>query len=130
MFSRIRYAAKVLTYSAPKVSRFDEPDIVFEDESRPEVTKLSKVIGSLVEILLVSVAIGLVSAPLVHGIFPAKERAGVATITGVIAALLAFLSQHFLSDLNNRIRLKLKIGEKLAPYLGHKILKTMHTLRG
>lgn len=130
MFSRIRYTAKILSYSPPKVSRFDEPDIVFEGESRPEVTKLSKAIGAFVEIVLVSVAIGLVSAPLIHGIFPAKEKMGVATITGVTAALLAFLSQHFLSDLNDRIRLKLKIGEKLAPYLGHKILKTVHTLRG
>ncbi len=126
MFSRIRYAARVLSYSPPKVDNYDEPDIVFEEEPREELTKLSKVIGSLVEVFLVSLTIGLVSAPVIHRLFPAKEKVGLATATGIAAAILAFIAQHFLADL----RLKLKIGERVAPYFGHKILRTVQTLRG
>ncbi len=130
MFSRIRYAARVLSYSPPKVDKYDEPDIVFEEEPRQEVTKLSKVIGSLVEVFLVSLTIGLVSAPVIHRLFPNKEKVGLATATGIAAAILAFIAQRFLADLNARIRLKLKIGERIAPYFGHKILRTVQTLRG
>jgi hypothetical protein len=130
MFSRIRYAARVLSYSPPKVSKCDEPDIVFEEEYRPEISKLSRAIGTLIEVFVVSVTMGLVAFPLVHFLFPAKENASLATITGIAAAFLAALGSHIFERLNRIVRLNLKIGERIAPYFGHKITRVVHALRG
>ncbi len=130
MFSRIRYAARVLSYSPPKVDKCDEPDIVFEEESRPETNNISKVIGTFIEILVVSVTVGMVAFPVVHFLFPAKQNASLATITGIAASVLSIVGYHILDKLNVSLRLKLKIGERIAPYFGHKILRTIHTLRG
>ncbi|HXN52320.1 MAG TPA: hypothetical protein VN943_10310 [Candidatus Acidoferrum sp.] len=129
MFNRIRYAIKVLSYRSPELSPYDQPDIVFESESPQETTKLSKTLGSFVEVMLVSVAIGFITG-WVYRLMPGKGHTGIATITGIGAALLAFLSQRVIADLDYRLRLKLRIGDKLAPYLGHKILRTVRTLRG
>ncbi len=130
MFTRIRYAAKVLSYSPPKTSEFDRPDIVFEEVSPPEVTKVSKGIGTFIEIGLIAIVIGLVSGPIVHRIFPGKTQSSLMTITGVAASLLSILANQFIEDLNIRIRLKLKIGEKVAPFFGHKIMQAVRTLKG
>lgn len=130
MFSRIRYAARVLSYSPPKVERCDEPDIVFEEEPRLGISKVSKAIGTFIEILIVAVPIGTVAFPVIHFLFPDKESASLATITGIAAAFLSILGYHILERINVIIRLKLKIGERIAPYFGHKITRTVQVLRG
>ncbi len=130
MFSRIRYAARVLTYSPPKVEKCDEPDIAFEEESRLETSKVSKYIGTSIEILVVSVTMAMVAFPVVRFLFPAKQNAGLATMTGIAASLLSIVGYHILDKLNVVIRLKLKIGERIAPYFGHKITRAMQALRG
>ena len=130
MFSRIRYAARVLSYSPPKVDKCDEPDIVFEEETRLETSKVSKVIGTFIEIFVISVTFGTVAFPLVHFLFPAKESTGLATMTGIAAAFLSILGFHIVDRLNMVIRLKLNIGEKIAPYFGHKITRARQAFRG
>ncbi len=130
MFSRIRYAARVLSYSPPKVDKCDEPDIAFEEESRLEISKVSKVIGTFIEILIVSVTLGMVAVPAIHFLFPAKQSASLATITGIAASFLSILFYRILDRLNVIVRLKLKIGERIAPYFGHKITRTVQALRG
>lgn len=130
MFSRIRYAARVLSYSAPKIEKCDEPDIVFEEASRLEISNVSKAIGTTIEILAISVTFGMVAVPAVHFLFPAKENTSLATITGIAASILSILFYHTLDRLNIMLRLKLKIGERIAPYFGHKITRAVQTLRG
>ena len=130
MFSRIRYAARILSYSPPKVDKCDEPDIAFEEESRLEISKVSKVIGTFIEILIVSVTLGMVAVPAVHFLFPAKQNVSLATITGIAASFLSILFYRILERLNVIVSLKLKIGERIAPYFGHKITRTVQALRG
>jgi hypothetical protein len=130
MFSRIRYAAKVLSYSPPKTSEFDRPDIVFEDVSPPEVTKASMRIGTFIEILVVSIVVGAISGPTISRLFPGKPQSGLMAITGMAASFLAIMSHKLIRDLNDHIRLKLKIGEKIAPFFGHKIMRAVRTLKG
>jgi hypothetical protein len=130
MFNRIRYAAEVISYSPPKAHPRDVPDIVFEQETREDVSKMSKAIGGFVEIMLISIVIGVVAAPVSHFILRGHEHLSVTTIAGIAASLLTFGSQHLLHDLNARIRLKLKIGERIAPFFGHTIMRTVNTLRG
>ena len=130
MFSRIRYAARVLSYSPPKVSRYDEPDIVFEEESHPEITKVSRVIGTSIEIFVISVTVGMIAYPTIRILFPAKQTAGLGTITGIAAAFLSILGYHILEKLKATLGMKLKIGERIAPYFGHKITRAIQALRG
>jgi len=130
MFSRIRHAAHVLSYSPPRLEPRDQPDIVFEELDRPQVGRISKVIGFFIELTLVSAGIGIVAGPMIYKLFPAKPTASLVTITGFAASLMAFLGQRFLHDINNRIRLHLKIGERISPYFGHKITRAVQILRG
>ena len=130
MFSRIRYAVRVLSHSTPTPPEAEQPDIVFVDEDRPLVNKVSFGIATFVEIMVVSVVIGVATVPVLHALFPAKEKNGLATIAGIAAALLAFVGRRFLDDLEARIRLNLRLGEKIAPYVGHKITRTLQILRG
>jgi hypothetical protein len=130
MFSRIRYAAEVLSYSPPKVHPREQPDIVFQDEERCEITKTSLLIGTFIEILLVSTVIAFCSAPVMHFLFSGKPSASLLTITGFAASLLSIMGVRLFDKVNAHIRLQLKIGEKIAPYFGHKIVRTIQTLRG
>jgi hypothetical protein len=130
MFNRIRYAVKVLSYSAPTPPKAEQPDILFVEEDQPLVNKVSFRIATFVEFFVVSVVIGVATVPVIHALFPAKEKNGLATITGIAAALLAFIGRHFLADLEARIRLNLRLSEKIAPYVGHKITRTLQILRG
>ncbi len=130
MFNRVRYAAKVLSDSPPKPNKFDSPDIVFEDVSPPEVTKVSKGIGAFIEIVMISTVVGLISGPVIHRMFPGKAQSGLMVITGIAASFLAILANRLIEDLNIRLRLKLKIGERIAPFFGHKIVRAVRTLKG
>jgi hypothetical protein len=130
MFSRIRYAARVLSYSPPKPDRSEVPDIIFEEEQpRAEVGRISSFIGTSIEILVVSTIIGMLSAPMVTR-FLSHEHANVLTAVGFLASLLAFGAHRLIEDLNKHIRLQLRIGERIAPYFGHKISRTFQMLRG
>jgi hypothetical protein len=129
MFSRIRHAIKVLTYAAPKPDRFEAPDIVFEEQEREHAGRISLAIGTGIEIVLVSSIIGLLSAPIVTRVL-SHEHASVLTAVGFLASLLAFGAHRIIDDINKRLRLQLRIGERIAPYFGHKISRTVQTLRG
>jgi hypothetical protein len=130
MFSRIRYAAKVLSYSRPKVSKFDDPDLVFEEQYQSQVSKASARIGEFIEILIVASGVGFFVGPALLRIFPAKPTASLLTITGITVSIVSILANRVIEDINTRIRLQLKIGERLAPYFGHKITKAVQILRG
>ena len=120
MFTRIRYTAKVL--SASKINPYDEPDIAFEEESTEEASPVSKAVGSLVGILAISLAVGIIGAPLVARLLPVQGNT--ATVTGVIAASLAILLDHL------RGRITARLGQRVAPYFGHRIARTVRTIRG
>jgi len=133
MFSRIRYAAEVLSYCPPKIKPYDQPDIVFKEEERLKIPKSSEVIGTLFEIFLISTVIGAASAvcaPFMHFLYTAKTSVGLVAITGFAASLLSIIGMKILDTVNTHLRLQLKIGEKIAPYFGHKIARTIHILRG
>ena len=50
--------------------------------------------------------------------------------TAVIASILGILAAQFYEQIKNAIGSHLKIGEKIAPYFGHRITETYKTLRG
>jgi hypothetical protein len=96
---------KFYPYSPPQVSRFDEPDIAFEDESPQEVTKISAGIGATIEGDLIAVLIGFVVGPALYVLFPGKTTTSLLTLTGIAASLASILIGRIINDLNKRLRL-------------------------
>jgi len=130
MFNRIRYAASVL-FPSP-VNPLEEPDITFEEEKTPEITRVSRAIGFVFEVAVIagaSFVIGVFVAPLFAGFWPTKTVASVGTTTAVIAAILAFLSGHLLEKMKSAIGNQLKIRVRVAPYFGHRITRTVQIIR-
>jgi hypothetical protein len=128
MFSRIRYAAHVL--SSSPVNPYEHPDIAFEDEEPVEINRVSKAIGGLVEIVVVSFVIGIFAVPVLTRMWPLHTIANANETTAVIASILGMLTLHFFERIKSAIGNHLKIGEKVAPYFGHKISEAYKTLRG
>ena len=128
MFSRIRYAAHVL--SSPRVDPYEHADIAFEEEKPVEITRVSRAIGGLLEIIVVSLVIGIFAAPLLTRVWPFRITANVNETTAIIAAILGMLAMHCFERVKSEISKHLQIGEKIAPYFGHKIAETYKIIRG
>jgi hypothetical protein len=126
MFNRIRYAAHVL--SSSPVDPYGQPDIKFEKEQPVETTRVSRYIGGLIEVLIVSLVIGIIAAPPLARLWPARTF-DLNRTTAVVAAILGMLAMHYFEKFKAAIGRRLKIGEKLAPYFGHRITRTITTLR-
>jgi len=127
MFSKIRYAAHVL--SSSPANPYERPDITFEAEEPVEVTRVSGAIGGLIEVIVVSFLIGIFAAPLLVRLWPARPVANLDHLTAVVAALLAFLASNLFERFKAHIAGSLKIGQRIAPYFGHKIANTSKILR-
>jgi len=128
MLSRIRYAARVL--STPRVSPYEHADIGFEEEQPVVVSRLSRAIGGLVEVIVVSFVIGIFAAPFLTRVWPFHTIVDVNRTTATIASILGILATHSYERIKTEIQNHLKIGDKIAPYFGHKITETYKTLRG
>ncbi len=126
MFSRIRHASEVLFHSSPK-NLHEEPDIVFEEESS-EISAASKRIGRYVEALIIVVAAGFVGAPLFARMFPSQGH--MTTVVGVSSAVLALIFDRLIRHMDRDILQKMRIGEHVAPYFGHRITKVAKVMRG
>ena len=128
MSSRIRHASEVLFHSSPKKNLHEEPDIVFEEVSTTEISGVSKTIGWFIEIAVLSIVVGVVGAPLFIRLLPVHSD--VTTMTAVAAVILTLTFHQIWNGLNEKIRAHLKIGERIAPFFGHKIMRAVRTLRG
>jgi hypothetical protein len=128
MLSRIRYAAHVL--SSPRVSPYEHADIGFEEEQPVVVSRVSRAIGGLVEVIVLSFVIGIFAAPFLTRVWPFHTIVDVNRTTAIIASTLGILATHSYERIKTEIQNHLKIGEKIAPYFGRKITETYKTLRG
>jgi hypothetical protein len=129
MFTRIRYAAHVLSSPTTALQPHERPDIVFEDAKPQEVTAASKRIAKLIEILLISLLVSSVSVHFISAFF-AQKNANLTGITATMAALLAIVLDHLRATINSKIGEKLKIGERISPYVGHRLARTYRIIRG
>jgi hypothetical protein len=129
MFTRIRYAAQVLSSSG--ANPWHTPDIVFEEKPTAVISKLSIALGNLIELMVISVVIGLLAAPFIGGLVPLRKViSDVNHLTAVIATVLTFLATQWFEKIKEQIGKRLGIGEKVAPYFGHRIARTYRILRG
>jgi hypothetical protein len=130
MFNKLRYTARVLSSSFPeKPDPCDTPDIVFETENPIEVSRVSRTIGSLIGIFLLGVVIGTATSSLAAA-FPKLTTHGVTTISAIVGGLLAILWQNLIRDAHSKLEAHLKVGERIAPYFGYKIARTINLLKG
>ncbi len=125
MFSKLRYAARVL--SASESNRFEEPDITFVEEKAPQVSKVSRVISVFVEIMVVSALISTVLSVFANHI-PFHTDLKITGVAGAVVVLLTLLFQQLMTNLHNRVGQQLKIGEKVAPFFGRRITRVVQLL--
>ncbi len=128
MFGRIRYAAHVL--SSSPVNPYEHADIAFEEERPVEITRVSRAIGGLVEIVVVSLVIGLFAAPLLVKLWRFPTSASLNHVTAFVASILAMLFSHLFERFKSAVGNRLGIANRVAPYFGHKISEAFKTLRG
>jgi hypothetical protein len=139
MFNRIRYAAHVL--SLPKSDPYQKPDILFEEDRPEETGEVSRSIGGLIEVLLMSFVIGAIEVllmsfvigaiaapPLAH-VWPMRTIANADRTTAVLAALLGMAVMYSYERFKILFVVRLKIGARIAPYFGHRITRAVRTLR-
>jgi|SRR5579864_5218250 len=127
MFNRIRYAAHVL--SSTPVNPYERLDIAFEEEKPVEVTGASRIIGGLIEIVVVSILIGTISVHFLGHLWPVRTVAHVNEATAIIAAILGMLAIHFFEQFKAELGRRLRIRDKVAPYFGHRITHAIRILR-
>lgn len=128
MFSRIRCAAHVL--SPQRVDPYVHADIAFEAEKPLEVSRASRLIGGLVEVIVISLAIGLFAVPPLSRLWPLRTVANAQHATAIIASILGISAMFFFEKLKAEVQKHLNIGERVAPYFGHRITEAYKILRG
>ncbi len=124
MFKRIRQTIKILSYKNEPI----HPDFPSSATDEVEVTRISRTIGGFIEACIILLAAGFVGRYL-HDLSPGGRTAlSTGVLTGVATALLALLGNWLFDSLNERVRLSLKLGERLAPYFGHKLTESLRIL--
>ncbi len=126
MFGRVREAIRILSYKHEPL----HPDLSSGPGDEVQVSSASSKIGRAIEYLLIAMAAGLV-ADLVFGFVSNHHTLlSTGTVLGITGAVMALLGESIFGFLNREIHLGLKLGEKLAPYFGHKLQEVLTTLRG
>jgi hypothetical protein len=129
MFRRIRETIEA--FRSDKPAPHAVPDLIFVQEQKQELTSISRHIGRLFEGLLLTFAGGIVgevawkslaSKNLIH--------VSVGMTIGITSAISVWIGHALLNRLNEKVRFKLKIGERLAPYFGHRLYETYRILKG
>jgi hypothetical protein len=70
------------------------------------------------------------AAPSLSRFIPVHTFSHMNAMTGLMAALLAIITDRILRNVDTHILQKLRIGEHIAPYFGHRITRTLKILRG
>jgi len=128
MFNRIRYAAHVLAYSATKTDRYSQPDIVFVEQREHEVSKASRAVANFVGFLAVALAFGSLSA-FIFKLIPLHTAENSAVAVGVVAVVMAQFWNLIYQNIEGHLHRTLRVGDRIAPFVGHKITKAIDTLR-
>jgi len=128
MFNRIRYAAHVLAYTAAKPDPYNHPDIVFVEQKAQEVSKVSRVIASSVGILTVSLAFGSLSA-FFWKVLPLHTAKNSVVAVGVLAVIFSQVWSIIHQKMQAHLDQTLRVGERIAPFLGHKITRAIEIIR-
>lgn len=125
MFNRIRRAAYVLSYS-PKIDPYNHPGIVFREVEAPPVpTTASKIISGMVSSVAIALAFGSLSAFLFKNLPVATTTVAV----GAVAVILSQLWHHIMNAIQKHVDKTLRIGDRIAPFFGHRITKAIQTIR-
>lgn len=86
-------------------------------------------IGTFLGVLLFAVIVGELASGFTAA-FPKMTTHGLTTISAILGGFLGICWQRFINDVHANLIQHLKVGERIAPYFGHKITRTIHILRG
>lgn len=126
MFSRLRETIRIVSYKHKPL----HPDLLSDDGDEVQVSKTSSRIGNIIELNIIGVVTGFVGHYIYNLLSGHRTSLSAGTLVGIAGAAVALLLIWFFDSLNHTIQLSIKLGEKLAPYFGHKIEEAVRTLKG
>lgn len=130
MFRHVREVVRVLTYKPTSEEVSAAADVVFVSEPSEPPPKISLAIIAALEALVFAFIFGYLSAFLAKLVLPEKPVASVGVIGGAAVLVLRVLGDRHLHSLGAKVKLRLRIGERLAPYFGRRMERTYRVLKG
>jgi len=127
MLRRIKQAIE--TFEKRKPAAHD-PDIIFVEEQKQELTRLSRFLGTSIESLILSMGAAFIGYFVEKLLTPKHVVLSVGAVTGLASGIALLILNHAFHSMNHRIGLQLRLGERLAPYFGHRLYHTYRVLRG
>jgi hypothetical protein len=129
MFSRIREAARIISYREPQHG----PDFVIAEHHTPTTSRAGRTISNILEVLVAIYTLGYAAGYIsehLNKLMPSTRSFSMNTLTGGIGVLLAIVLNSFRDDIEKKIRARINLAEILAPYFGHRLDHTFRVLKG
>src|SRR5260370_838898 len=126
MFSRIREAARIITYREPQNGQ----DFAIMECVKPRVSAAGRAIANFFEVFTVVYIIGRLAGPLagkLEHLIPGPVA--LTTLVGSLGALLMLLVHWLRNDIQQKISSHINLTDTLAPFFGHKLDNTFRVLR-
>lgn len=129
MFRRLREAKRVLTYRQTPNAQ-DRPDITEFVADGLQATKAGRTIGGIVEVFVIFVLLGATLHRVFFWMFGGDHSPTVSlAVVGVLSVAMLWAINAITDKFNRLAMLKLRIQERVAPFFGHRIDRTLRTLR-
>jgi len=129
MFGRILEARRILKHQYEPIHPDSEPTGPSKLEYPTSESRFSSFGGKLFEgafFFAVVAACGKYAGAWLHS----KVELSVSTLTALVSGLAAIIGQRLLDEANHKLLLQLKIGQRLAPYFGHRLERSYKILKG
>jgi hypothetical protein len=127
LFSRIRLLVQAVRSEAPDLA--STPDFVFEAEEPEKLSRVSLAIGGLIEVSAIAFFGGWLGHRFAQLLLSGSSPQ-LSTVSGIAGAFLGVAGLQCVDALNRRIQLRLRLGERLAPFFGHKVEEACRVLKG
>jgi hypothetical protein len=127
MFGRLRNTIRILTYREPTFG----PDAIIVEEREPSPSRASRTISNFLEWGLFVLVVGVVAGQL--GKLVSRivgHHVSTATVIGVTSGALFLLLHNLIMDFQQKIRQKLNLAARAAPFFGNKLNSTLQVIKG
>jgi hypothetical protein len=127
MFRRLRYAAQVIR--PPKQAPHTTPDVLFIEEPPGRVSRTSALIGMTLEALVLVLVASYLGEHLLRALSGGRTTLATGRVLAIVASLLSLLGWQVVERLKLAAQARLRLGERIAPYFGHKLEEARRVLR-
>ncbi len=127
MFRRIAEAKRILTYRRMETGA--EPTCEIRPAQEPHTSNVSRRVASLMEVFAFAFLVGGI-ARFSESIMPHKTTADILPWVAILTGALVVLLNQSIHRVVTTIQQRLRIGEHIAPFFGHRIERVYRVLKG